>query len=84
MPDERLRAKLVDAGHDRTDIELTEREELLDLFAKLLAQSQTHVSVSEQETTAIDDNFPPAGWTDGHTDLDMEAFEFEKMKWEMR
>jgi len=32
------------------------------------------------------DNFPPPGWTGGHTDLDREAFEFEKMKWadEMR
>jgi len=76
MSDERLRAKLVDAGHDRTDIELTEWEELLDLFAKLLAQTQTHVSVSEQETTAMGDNFPPPGWTGGHTDLDREAFEF--------
>jgi len=39
MSGERLRAKVIDAGHDKTDIELTEREELLDLFAKLLAQS---------------------------------------------
>ena len=61
MSDELLRAKLVDAGHDRTDIELTERGELLDLFAKLFAQSQTHVSVSKQETTAMGDNFSPAG-----------------------
>jgi len=81
MSDERLRAKLVDVGHDKTDIELTEREELLDLFAKLLAQSQTHVSVSEQETTAKGDDYPLPGWTGGHTDLDREAFEFEKMKW---
>jgi len=58
MSDERLGAKLVDAGHDRTDRKLTEREALLDLFAKLLAQTQTHVSVSEQETTAMGDNFP--------------------------
>ena len=27
------------------------------------------------------DNFTPAGWTGGDTDLDREAFEFEKMKW---
>jgi len=26
MSDERLRAKLVEAGHDKTDIELTERD----------------------------------------------------------
>jgi len=39
MSDERLGAKLVDAGHDRTDVELTEREELPDLFANLLAQT---------------------------------------------
>ena len=52
---------MVDAGHDRTDIKLTEKE-LLDLFANLLAQTQTHVSVSEQETGAMGDNFPPAGW----------------------
>ena len=86
MSDERLRAKLVDASHDRNDIELTERGELLDLFAKLFAQSQTHVSVSKQETTAMGDKLPPPGWTGGHTDLDREAFEFEKMKWadEMR
>ena len=81
MSDKRLRAKLLDTGHDRTDIELTEREELLDLFAKLLAQTQARISVSEQETTTMDDNFPPAGWTGGHTDLDREAFEFEEMKW---
>jgi len=61
MSDEPLRAKLVDAGHDRTDIELTERKELLDIFANLLAQTHTHVSVSEQETTAMDGKFPPAG-----------------------
>ena len=46
ISDERLRAKFVDAGHDR--IELTEREKLLDLFAKLLAQTQAAVSASEQ------------------------------------
>jgi len=51
MSDERLRANLVDAGHDRTDMELTEREELLDLFANRWAQTQAHVSVSEQETS---------------------------------
>ena len=86
MSGKRLRAKLVHAAHDKTDIELTERGELLDLFANLLVQTQTHVSVSEQETTIMEGNFPPAGWTGGHTDLDREAFEFEKMKWadEMR
>jgi len=40
MSNERLRAKLVDAGHDKADIDLTEREELLDLFGNLLAQTQ--------------------------------------------
>ena len=32
MSDKRLRAKLIDAGYNRADIELTEREELLNLF----------------------------------------------------
>jgi len=82
MSDERLRAKLVDAGHDKTDIELTEREELLDLFANLLVQTQARVSVSEPPAPAMDDNLPPPGWTGGYTDLDREALEFEKRKWE--
>ena len=51
ISDERLRAKFVDAGHDR--IELTEREKLLDLFAKLLAQTKAGVSISEQGTTVM-------------------------------
>jgi len=66
MSDERLRAKLVDAGHDKTDIEWTEREELLDLFANLLAQTQARVSVSEQETTVMGDNLPPDGRVSGN------------------
>jgi len=58
MSDERLRAKLMDAGYNRADMELTEREELLNLFADYVAQTQTRASVSEEETTAMDDNGP--------------------------
>jgi len=82
MSDERLRAKLIDAGYDRTDIELTEREELMNLFADILAQTQTHVSVSEQENTVMGDNLPPDGRVGGNPDLDREMFEFDKRKWE--
>ena len=78
MSGEHLMAKLVDAGHDKTDVELTESQELLDLSANLLAQTQTHIAVSEQETTAIGDNFPPAGWTGGHTDLDREGLSMRR------
>jgi len=86
MSDERLRAKLVDAGHDKTDIELTEREELLDLFANLLVQTQTRVSVSQRPAPAMGDNLPPGDRVSGNPDLEREMFEFEKMKWadEMR
>ena len=47
-----MRAKLIDAGYKKDDIDLTEREELLNLCAGLLAR----VSVSEQGATAMDDN----------------------------
>ena len=40
------------------------------------------MSVSEQETTAPGDTFPAEGGTGGNTDVDREAFEFEKWKWE--
>jgi len=82
MSDERLRAKLVDAGHDKTDIELTEREELLDLFANLLVQTQAQVSVSEPPAPAMDDNLPPSGHVSGDPGLEREMFEFDKRKWE--
>jgi len=86
MSDERLRAKLIKAGYEKDDIDLTEREELLALYADFLVQTQTRVSVSEPPASAKGDGYPPPGWTGGHTDLDREAFEFEKMKWadEMR
>jgi len=82
MSDERLRAKLVDAGHDKTDIELTEREEFLDLFANLLVQTQARVSVSEPPGPAMDDNLPPGGRISGDPELEREMFEFDKRKWE--
>ena len=82
MSDERLRAKLIDAGYDRTDIELTEREELMNLFADILAQTQTHVSVLEQENTVMGDNLPPDGRVGSNPDLDREMFESDKRKWE--
>ena len=59
---------------------MTEREELLNLY-NLLAQTQTRVSVSEQETTATDDNLPPDGRVSGNPELEREMFEFDKRKW---
>jgi len=58
----------------------------LALYAEFLIQTQTRVSVSEPPAPANGDDYPPPGWTGGHTDLEREAFEFEKMKWadEMR
>ena len=44
MWDQRLRAKLIEAGHEKDDIDLTEREELLALYADFLVQTQTRVS----------------------------------------
>jgi len=80
IADERLRTKLVDAGHDKTDIELTERQELLDLFANLLVQTQARVSVSETPAPAMDDSLPPGGRVSGDTKLEREMFEFDKRK----
>ena len=45
MSDERLRAKLIEAGYEKDDIVLTEREEPLALYAEFLVQTQTRVSV---------------------------------------
>jgi len=63
MSDERLRAKLIDAGYEyeKDDIDLTEREELLALYAEFLVQTQTRVSVSEPPAPAMCDNLPPGG-----------------------
>ena len=41
MSDERLRAKLIEAGYGKDDMDLTEREELLALYADFLVQTQT-------------------------------------------
>jgi len=79
MPDECLRAKLIDAGYSRADIEITGKEELLNLFADFVVQTQIRSSVSEEETTAMDDNGPQQNSSE--RDLDREAFEFEKSKW---
>jgi len=68
MSDERLRAKLIQAGYEKDDIDLTEREELLALYAEFLVQTQTRVSVSEPPAPAKGDDYPPPGWTGGHTD----------------
>jgi len=75
-----LRAKLFDAGYKKDDIDLTEREDLLTLYAELLVETQARVSVSEPPATAMDDNLSP----DGHVvvNVDKEMFEFEKRKWE--
>jgi len=59
MSDERLRAKLIEAGYEKDDMDLTEREELLALYADILVQTQTRVSVSEPPAPAMDDNLPP-------------------------
>jgi len=83
MSDERIRAKLIEAGYEKNDIDLTEREELLALYAEFFIQTQTRVSVSEPPAPAKGDDYPPPGWTVGHTDLDREALEFEKRKWEV-
>ena len=82
MLDERLRAKLVDAGYEKYDLDLTEREDLLTLYAELLAQTQARVSVSKQETTVMGDILPPDGRVSGNPALDREMFEFNKRKWE--
>jgi len=47
MSDERLRAKLIEAVYGKDDMDLTDREELLALYADFLVQTQTRVSVSE-------------------------------------
>jgi len=80
MSDERLRAKLIEAGYEKDDIDFTEREELLALYAEFLVQTQTRVSVSEPPAPAIDDNLPSGDRVSGNPDLDREMFEFEKMK----
>ena len=82
MSDEHLRAKLVDAGHDKSHIELTDREELLDLFANLLVQTQARVSVYEPPAPAMDDNLPAANRVCGDPGLEREMFEFDKRKWD--
>jgi len=86
MLDKRLRAKLIEAGYENDDIDLTEREELLALYAEFLVQTQTRISVSEPPVPAMGDNLPPGDRVSGNPDLDWEMFEFEKMKWadEMR
>jgi len=81
MSNERLRAKLIDAGYNGADMELTVREELLNLFADFVAQTQTRAFVSEEETPAMDDNGSQQNLASGEMDLDREAFEFEKSKW---
>ena len=82
MSDERLRAKLIEAGYGKDDMDLTEREELLALYADFLVQTQTRVSVSEPPAPAMGDNLPPGDRVSGNPDLDREMFEFDKRKWE--
>jgi len=69
MFDERLRAKLIEAGYEKDDIDLTEREDLLALYAEFLVQTQTRVSVSEPPAPAKGDDYPPPGWTGGHIQI---------------
>ena len=85
MSDERLRIKLIDAGYNKDDIDLIERDELFELYAQLLAQSQAHISISEplaQEATGMGDNIPPTVCVSGDDELERQMFEFEKRKWE--
>jgi len=82
MSDERLRVKLIEAGYEKDDIDLTEREELLALYTQFLVQTQTRVSVSEPPAPAMDDNLPPGGRVSGDPGLEREMFEFDKRKWE--
>jgi len=69
MSDERLRAKLIDAGYEKDDIDLSEREDLLALYAEFLVQTQARVSVSEPPAPAMDDNLPPGGRVSGDPEL---------------
>ena len=85
MSDERLRIKFIDAGYNKDDIDLTEWDELFELYAQLLAQSQARTSISEplaREATAMGDNIPPTVRVSGDADLERQMFEFEKRKWE--
>jgi len=82
MSDERLRAKLIDAGYEKDDIDLTEREDLLALYAEFLVQTQTRVSVSEPPAPAMGDNLPAGGRVSSDPGLEWEMFEFDKRKWE--
>ena len=81
MSDERLRAKLIDAGYEKDDIDLIEREELL-AHAEFLVQTQTRVSVSEPPAPAFGDNLPAGGRVSGDPRLEREMFEFDNRKWE--
>ena len=77
MSDERLRIKLIDAGYNKDDIDLTERDELFELYAQLLAQSQARISIFEplaQEATAMGDNKPPTVRVSGDAEL-------ERLRW---
>jgi len=60
---------------------LTEREEMLALYADFLVQTQTRVSVSEPPAPAMGDNLPAAGRVSGDPGLEREMFEFDKRKW---
>ena len=60
--------------------ELTETEELLNLYAKFLVQTQTRVSVSKPPAPARDDNLPPGGRVSGEPELEREMFECDKRK----
>ena len=50
------------------------------LYAELLVQTQTRVSVSEPPATAMDDDGRVSGT--GNLELEREMFEFDKHKWE--
>ena len=54
------------------------------LYAELLVQTQTRVSVSEPPATAMDDDLLPDGRVSGtgNLELEREMFEFDKHKWE--
>ena len=59
LSDERLRSKLIDTGYEKDDIDLTERQDVLTLYADLLVQTQSRVSFSEPAATAVSSGKKP-------------------------
>jgi len=73
MSDERLREKLVDAAHGRTDIELTKRN----FWTPSLIFSPKPIPMFPFRSRR-----PLDGRIGGNPELDREIFEFDKRKWD--